>query len=95
MTYTDQKLGKTKQKVHMLIDPEYMIDPQSGEVATDTINKYIEELMKKNPANIEELIELDAEGIEIDGQHIAGMLLDVKDAADVTASAFDASATTI
>ena len=85
--FTD--VGLEEQEVHILMTPI----PEWAEVESDVLsmkelNQYFDALMQENPIDVNALIELDSQGIEINGKKISNMLIDVKDATKMTADEF-------
>lgn len=61
-------------------------------LSSDTVNKYINGLIQKASADgngwtNEELFKLDTEGLEVDGEHIKGLIADIGDTAIATGEA--------
>lgn len=78
------------QDVHVLLTPiPEWAEVEDDILSTEDLDVYFDALLAENPVDIEALLQLDAEGIEIDGKHINNMLIDIKDAAEVTGEAFN------
>ena len=64
-------------------------------LSDEAMGEYVDALVDQNPVSIDELIELDAKGIDINGEHYSNLLIDVKDASEVTREEFDKQAETL
>ena len=72
--------------------PMLQTDHGAELLSADTVNRYINELITKASADgngwtNEELFKLDAEGLEVDGKHIKGLIADIGDTAKATGEA--------
>ena len=82
-------VGLPEQNVHVLMTPI----PEWAEVESDILpmeelDKYLNALMEGHPIDVDALLKLDAEGIDIDGKHIANMIIDIKNAASTSKDKF-------
>lgn len=81
----------TDAEIPIAFTPILQTDSGAVALGADTMDKYVNALIDKAKADDgkwtnEELIALDAEGIEIDGQRISNVIADIGDTAEATAA---------
>ena len=81
--YENVNLGETEAHILMTPVPEWAKEPEEI-LSEDELNQYFDSLMAKNPISIQALMDLDKQGLEVNGKYIKNMLIDVKDAATTT-----------
>lgn len=80
-----------EEEIPIAFSPMLQTDKGAELLSSDTIDKYIGGLISKASADgswtNEELLSLDAEGMEVDGKHISNIIADIGDTAEETSEA--------
>ena len=85
--YLNEPFGE--QEVHILMTPiPEWAKVEDDYLSEDQLNDYLDQLMAQNPVDVQTLLKLDQKGLEIDGKHFSNLMIDVQDAAEVTADEF-------